>query len=382
MSESNHPRIWLSPPHMGGREQQYIAEAFTSNWITSLGANVNGFEAQLEAFTQTKKAVALSSGTAALHLALVCMNVKPGDIVLCQSFTFAASAFPIQYLGAEPVFIDSEPTTWNMDPQLLREALTHYRLKGKRVAAVIAVHLYGMPAQMHELLEICRSFDVPLIEDAAEALGSVYHGKACGSMGAAGVLSFNGNKIITTSGGGALISNDDALITHARFLATQAREPFPHYEHKETGYNYRMSNIVAGIGRGQMDVLQERVDKRRLLHAWYKELLADEEAIHFSEEPSGCTSNRWLTTILLDEKKLHHKNNEYLRLYLEQFNIESRPLWKPMHLQPVFETAASFINGVSATLFSKGLCLPSGSALTRDDLERICRLIKQCIHGK
>lgn len=381
MSDTNHSRIWLSPPHMGGAEQHYVAEAFATNWITSMGANVDAFEAQLEAYTQTKKAVALSSGTAALHLALVCLNVKAGDIVLCQSFTFAASAFPIQYIGAEPVFIDSEATTWNMDPQLLRDALQHYQAKGKKVAAVIAVHLYGMPAQMEALLQVCREFDVPLIEDAAEALGSVYHGKPCGSLGTAGVLSFNGNKIITTSGGGALIGHDEAMITRARFLSTQAREPFPYYEHEHTGYNYRMSNIVAGVGRGQMEVLEERIAARRRNYEWYKTELGTVEGISFLEEPAFCISNRWLTTILINTASTK-KNYEYIRLYLEQHHIESRPLWKPMHLQPVFKDCMVFKNGVAETLFHQGLCLPSGSALTYEEIQRVCRLIKECIDGK
>ena len=382
MSEQIHKRIWLSPPHMGGTEQQYIAEAFASNWITSLGANVNAFESQLEAFTQTQKAVALSSGTAALHLALVCLNVKPGDLVLCQSFTFAASAFPIQYVGATPVFIDSESETWNMDPQLLREALQQYRAQGKKVGAVIAVHLYGMPAKMNELLSVCAEFEVPLIEDAAEALGSTYHEQPCGSFGALGVLSFNGNKIITTSGGGALVGNEISMIEHARFLSTQAREPFPYYEHKETGFNYRMSNVVAGIGRGQMEVLEERVAARRNNYEFYKQQLQSIEGITFIDEPAHCFSNRWLTTILIDEKITQGKNYESIRQSLEQHQIESRPLWKPMHLQPVFAKATSFVNGISESLFKKGLCLPSGSKMSLQDIQHICQLIKTIIHGK
>lgn len=382
MSEQLNERIWLSPPHMGGTEQQYITEAFATNWITSLGANVNAFEEQLEAFTQTKKAVALSSGTAALHLALVCLNVQPGDLVFCQSFTFAASAFPIQYMGATPVFIDSEAETWNMDPHLLREALQHYRAQGKRIGAVIAVHLYGMPAKMKALLSVCDEFEVPLIEDAAEALGSFYYNEPCGSLGAVGVLSFNGNKIITTSGGGALVGNDTKLIEHARFLSTQAREPFPYYEHEEIGFNYRMSNIVAGIGRGQMEVLQQRVDARRNIYEWYKKELETVDGISFLKEPEGVLSNRWLSTLLIDETKTHQKNYEYLRQELEKYNVESRPLWKPMHLQPVFATAPAFVNGVSESLFQRGLCLPSGSAMNEEALERVCHLIKTILHGK
>jgi dTDP-4-amino-4,6-dideoxygalactose transaminase len=381
MSEQVHERIWLSPPHMGGTEQQYIAEAFASNWITSLGANVNAFEAQLEAFTQTKKAVALSSGTAALHLALVCLGVKRDDVVLCQSFTFAASAFPIQYVGATPVFIDSEAATWNMDPQLLREALKHYREHGKRVGAVIAVHLYGMPAKMNELLSVCAEYEVPLIEDAAEALGSTYQERACGSFGAAGVLSFNGNKIITTSGGGALVGNDVPLIEHARFLSTQAREPFPYYEHQETGFNYRMSNILAGIGRGQMEVVEERIAKRRAIYDHYRQELSCIEGFSFLSEPDGAVSNRWLSTVLIDATKTRKKNYEYLRQELEKHNIETRPLWKPMHLQPVFATAPAFINHISEQLFKSGLCLPSGSALCESELQRVCSLIKNIMHG-
>ncbi len=371
-------RIWLSPPHMGGKEQEFVKEAFETNWIAPLGPNVNGFEEQLKQYTGVEAAAALNSGTGALHLALITLGIQQGDIVLCQSLTFAASAFPIIYEKAIPVFIDSEPDTWNMDPVLLREALESYKSKGKKIAAIVVVHLYGMPAKMDEIMQLASQFEVPVIEDAAEALGSTYKGRACGGIGTMGILSFNGNKIITTSGGGALLSNHVQLVEHARFLSTQAKDPFPHYEHSQIGYNYRMSNITAGIGRGQMLVLDERVEKRRAIHERYIQELSNLPGVTFLPEPTGAFSNRWLTTILIDPAVSRGVTGEMIRLRLDEENIESRPLWKPMHLQPVFKGAASFVNGISELLFAQGLCLPSGSSLTEEEQQHICSLIKLC----
>jgi dTDP-4-amino-4,6-dideoxygalactose transaminase len=379
MSNSSETRIWLSPPHMSGREQEYIQEAFAQNWIAPLGPNVTQFEKELSAFTHTRAAAALSSGTAAIHLALIALGVQRGDIVLCQSFTFAASAFPVQYVGAEPVFIDSEPLTWNMDPHLLELALQEYQQQGRKVAAILLVHLYGMPAQMDALFSIAANYRVPVIEDAAEALGSTYQVQPCGSFGKVGILSFNGNKIITTSGGGALISQDIDLVEQVRFLSTQAKEPYPWYEHRAIGFNYRMSNIVAGIGRGQMTVLEERVHQRRRIHDIYAEELSDIPGLSFLMEPEGSYSNRWLTTLLIDEA-LTGRKPEQIRMRLEEHNIESRPLWKPLHSQPVFAAARAFTNGISERLFQQGLCLPSGSALTDEQLRRICQLIKTLLN--
>ncbi len=365
---------------MGGNELKYIEEAFASNWIAPLGPNVDGFEQQLRAITQTEAAVALNSGTGALHLALRVLGVQPGDVVLCQSMTFAASAFPIVYEKAEPVFIDSEETTWNMDPALLEEALAHYKKQGRRVAAIIPVHLYGMPAQMDRILQLAAEYEVPVIEDAAEALGSRYQDRPCGSLGTVGILSFNGNKIITTSGGGAMVSMHAQLVEQVRFLSTQAREPQPHYEHKEVGFNYRMSNVTAGIGRGQLDVLADRVARRRAIHDYYQEQLQQLAGIRFLAEPANSFSNRWLTTIVVDPAASGGVSREAIRLRLDEHNIESRPLWKPMHQQPVFDECRAFCNGNSDLLFQNGLCLPSGSAMTNTDLDRVCSLVAQCWH--
>lgn len=373
-------KIYLSSPHLGDNERRYVNEAFDTNWIAPLGPHVNGFEADLQAFTGMGNAAALSSGTAALHLALILCDVGPGDVVLCQSFTFSASANPIVYQGATPVFIDSEPETWNMDPALLREACIEYINKGKKPKAIIPVHLYGMPAKMDAILAIAREYDIPVIEDAAESLGSTLNGKACGTFGDFGVLSFNGNKIITTSGGGALISNNKSAIEKARFLATQARDAAPHYQHSHIGYNYRMSNVCAGIGRGQMEVLPERIQQRRSNHEWYKDKLSDIAGITFLEESEGSFSNRWLTTILIDPMKTGGVSRETVRLALETHNIESRPLWKPMHLQPIFKDAAFYGNGVAEALFDKGLCLPSGSNLQANQLEEITTIIRGTFH--
>jgi dTDP-4-amino-4,6-dideoxygalactose transaminase len=372
-------RIFLSSPHMGGEEIKFIKNAFEKNWIAPLGPNVDGFEKDLAAYTGVPHAAALSSGTAAIHLALILLGVEPGDEVICQSMTFCASANPIAYMCATPVFVDSETDTWNMDPNLLEYAVKARQKAGKQIKAIIPVHLYGMPAKMREIVAVASKYAIPVIEDAAEALGSEYRGQPCGSFGKIGILSFNGNKIITTSGGGALISNDAVLVKKARFLATQARDPAPHYQHSEIGYNYRMSNICAGIGRGQMEVLPERVRQRRAFYDFYRELLSGKEGISFLPEPEEMFSNRWLTTILVDPARADGVTREDIRMALEAENIESRPLWKPMHLQPVFRDAPATINGTSERLFANGLCLPSGSNLQPDEKKRIADVLKKLL---
>ena len=368
-------KIWLSSPHIGTNELKYVNEAFATNWIAPLGPHVNAFEEALQNITQTKHAAALSSGTSALHLALILLGVKAGDAVFCQSITFSASANPIAYQGATPVFIDSEEDTWNMDPLLLRKALEEANQNGKLPKAIIPVHLYGMPAKMNQIIAIAKEFGVPIIEDAAEALGSNVNGTPCGSFGEFGVLSFNGNKIITTSGGGALISNNAEMIQKARFLSTQARDSAPHYQHSQIGYNYRMSNVLAGIGRGQLEVLNDRVIARRNNFERYKHFFSKLNKvgfnIQFQEEPDGYHSNRWLTCILVEPTTNKGLTREEIRLELEVENIEARPLWKPMHQQPVFASTKNYLNGVSDKLFENGLCLPSGSNLSEDEFERI-----------
>lgn len=361
---------------MGGTELNYIHEAFSTNWIAPLGANVDGFEKDLEQFTGSANAAALSSGTAALHLALILLGVGYQDEVICSSFTFSASANPIVYQGAIPVFVDSEEETWNMDPAMLKAAIEDGLKRGKKPKAVIIVHLYGQSAKMDQLMDICRSYDIPVIEDAAEALGSTFEGKALGTFGELGVLSFNGNKIITTSGGGALISDNEDHIKKARFLSTQARDQAPHYQHSHIGYNYRMSNICAGIGRGQMEVLSERVAARRKNCDYYREKLSDLKGLTFHEEIPGTFSNRWLTCIQINPELSGGITRETVRLHLEKDNIESRPLWKPMHLQPIFEKYRYFGTGVSDRLFDNGLCIPSGSNLTVADLDRVISHIR------
>ena len=369
-------RIWLSSPHLGVKEQEYVNEAFNTNWVAPLGPNVDAFEKQLTDHLSVDGVVSLNSGTSALHLALVALGIKRDDIVLCQSFTFAASAFPITYCGAVPVFVDSESDTWNMDPQLLEQAITEHIELGKTPAAIIVVHLYGMPAKMNEIIAIAKKYRIPVIEDAAEALGSTFQNKPCGSFGEAGILSFNGNKIITTSGGGAFASNDAEMVKKVRHISAQAKEPAPYYLHKEIGFNYRMSNICAGIGRGQMEVLPERINRRREIFEIYKNELGTIDGITFLSEPEGYYSNRWLTTILFNEQYFTTGKNELLRLHLEKHNIESRPLWKPLHQQPVFAENKTYNNGVSDMLFANGLCLPSGSNLTDDVLTRVIAEIK------
>lgn len=369
-----NPKIWLSSPHMGGTELNYIHEAFDTNWVAPLGPNVDNFEKDITAYLKEDVHVAaLSSGTAALHLALVLAGVQAGDEVICQSMTFSASANPIAYLGATPVFVDSEADTWNMSPALLEQAVQDRIAKGKTPKAIIPVHLYGMPAKMKDIQAIADKYSIVVIEDAAEALGSHADGKMCGTYGVISALSFNGNKIITTSGGGALVAHSKELAQKATFLATQARDAAPHYEHSHIGYNYRMSNICAGIGRGQMEVLAKRVEQRRAVYNRYYEKMKNLMGVSFVDEPAGYFSNRWLTTILIDPAS--GITRETLRLAFEQDNIESRPLWKPMHLQPIFADAPFYGDGTSERLFRDGLCLPSGSNLTDADFERIFKVI-------
>ena len=375
-------KIWLSSPHMGGNELKCIHEAFDANWVAPLGPNVNGFEEDLEKFLNANvKVAALSAGTAALHLALIECGVVHGDEVICQSMTFSASANPIAYCGAIPVFIDSEKDTWNMCPKALREAIVDRTAKGNKPKAIIVVHLYGMPAKMDEINAIAKEFDIPVIEDAAEALGSKYKNVACGTFGRFGVLSFNGNKIITTSGGGALVCNTQEDKDKAVFLATQARDNAPHYQHSHIGYNYRMSNITAGIGRGQMEVLPSRVEARRAMNKFYQDLFADIDGVTVFVEPSSdYYSNHWLSAILVDPK-VAGKTREELRLALLEDDIESRPLWKPMHMQPIFANSPYYGTNVSEELFENGLCLPSGSNLTDEERARIYKKIKE-VFGK
>ena len=366
-------KIWLSSPHMGGNEQKYVNEAFESNWIAPLGPNVTGFEQDLETYLGNNVFVgALSSGTAALHLALILLKVKVGDEVICQSMTFSASANPIVYQGAIPVFVDSERDTWNICPNALETAIKERISKGRKPKAIIAVHLYGMPFKVDEIRTIANKYEIPIIEDSAEALGSAFKGQKCGTFGDISILSFNGNKIITTSGGGAIVTKNELLKNEAVFLATQARDNAPHYQHSKIGYNYRLSNICAGIGRGQMEILDSHIEKRREMHQFYKNVFVDQEGITiFSEPNEDYYSNHWLSAILVNSEKNNGKSREDLRLQLEKENIESRPLWKPMHLQPVFKNAPYYGGSVSEEFFNNGLCLPSGSNLNSDDVARI-----------
>lgn len=414
----NQKRIYLCLAHMSGNEMKYIQEAFDTNWVVPLGPNVNGFEVDLKTFVgENKEVVALSAGTAAVHLALLACGVGRGDEVLVQSFTFCASSHPVTYLGATPVFIDSEEETWNMDPQLLEKAIVDRMEKtGKKPKAIVPVYLYGMPAKIEEIMAIANKYDIPVIEDAAEGLGSCYNGQVCGTFGRYGVLSFNGNKMITTSGGGALICPDEESKRKIMFYATQAREAYPYYQHEEIGYNYRMSNICAGIGRGQMTVLDEHIAHHRHIAALYKKLLAGIDGITLHENPSSrYNSNYWLNTILLDDslkvkgeehayevavqgavggaagvtheaKTLHtdcepNRNVEAMRMALDKAGIESRPLWKPMHKQPVYRNNPSYLNGVSETLFRKGLCLPSGPCVMDEEVNYIVETIRESIRS-
>ncbi|MCD8079757.1 MAG: aminotransferase class V-fold PLP-dependent enzyme [Bacteroides sp.] len=377
-------RIWLSLAHMGGREQEFIKEAFDTNWVVPLGPNVDAFEKSLSNFltsSSPRHIVALSSGTAALHLGLILLGVRPGDEVICQSFTFAASANPIAYLEATPVFVDSEKDTWNMDPVLLEEAIKdRLRKTGKTPKAIIPVHLYGMPAKMKEIMEVAGHYNIPVLEDAAEALGSEVNGQKCGTLGELAILSFNGNKMITTSGGGALVCRTEEEAQQATFYATQARDNAPHYQHSRIGYNYRMSNICAGIGRGQMFILEDHIARRRAIHSLYTELLKDIPGITVMQNPAeNFESNFWLTCILVDSRQTGI-TREDIRLTMETANIETRPLWKPLHLQPIFQQAPFYGNGTSEYLFNIGLCLPSGPSLTDEDIERVVKVIKEISH--
>ena len=422
-------RIYLCLAHMSGQEQKYIQEAFDTNWVVPLGPNVNGFEEDLKRFVESapngktmdwavangKEVVALSAGTAAVHLALIALGVQAGDEVICQSFTFCASCNPIKYLGATPVFVDSEPDTWNIDPDLLEEAIKDRINKtGHKPKAIIVVYLYGMPAKIDEIMDIARKYDIPLVEDAAEGFGSRYRGRVCGTFGEYGVLSFNGNKMITTSGGGALICPDKEAKQNVMFYATQARESYPYYQHEHIGYNYRMSNICAGIGRGQMTVLEEHINHHKQLATLYTQLFAKIPGIAFHGCPSeDIDSNYWLNTITISpdlhvkgEEKAYaekvqgavggaagvthsaqsthtecepNRNVEAIRMALDAVGIESRPLWKPMHLQPVYKGCPSYVNGISESLFKQGLCLPSGPYVSEKDAARIVTVIKQHI---
>jgi dTDP-4-amino-4,6-dideoxygalactose transaminase len=371
-----HEKIYLSSPHMGGDEVKFVQEAFDTNWISPVGPHITAFEEELANYVGSPHCAALSSGTAAIHLALIILGVEQGDEVLCSSFTFSGTCNPIVYQKAIPVFIDSEAETWNMDPVLLEEAIKERTQKtGKKPKAIILVHLYGMPAKMDQIMAIAAKYEIPVIEDAAEALGSTLNGQKLGTFGDIGIFSFNGNKIITTSGGGAMVSQNGSWIQKARFLATQARDPAPHYEHSQIGYNYRLSNICAGIGRGQLKVLNDRVLQRRKVYETYEIALKNVAGIIFAREGQGMFSNRWLTTVLLDSEK----TSEKIRTSLEQENIESRPLWKPMHCQPVFRDFPFFSNGVAENLFRVGLCLPSGSNMSAGEQERVIQNVKKLV---
>jgi dTDP-4-amino-4,6-dideoxygalactose transaminase len=369
-------KIWLASPHMSGREQKYIQEAFDTNWIAPVGPNIDAFEKELGEYLKISHVTTTNSGTAAIHLALIVLGVKKDDEVMASSFTFSATINPIVYQGATAVLIDCEQDTWNMDPVLLEQAITDRMKKNKKPKAILVAHLYGMPAKMDRILSIARTYDIPVIEDAAEAFGSKYNGIHCGTMGIIGTLSFNGNKIITTSGGGALVSENEEYISRAKFLASQARDESTHYQHSQIGYNYRLSNVLAGIGRGQLEVIEERIAAHRRNNALYCELLSDIPEITFHCEPGETYfSNYWLITMEI-RKPTPAFNSELIRVALAADNIESRPLWKPMHLQPVFQTLPAYVNGVSEKLFQTGLCLPSGSNLTDGDIERVVKIIR------
>ncbi len=375
-TNSQMDRIYLSPPHMSGQEEAFVAEAFASNWVAPLGPQVDAFEAETAVIAGMPHALALSSGTAALHLAMRLAGVSRGDAVICSSLTFSATVNPVLYEGAEPIFVDSDRSTWNMDPELLAEALHASVRAGRKPKAVIVVDIYGQSADHDRIGAVCAEFGVPVIEDAAEALGADYKGRPAGSCGWLSILSFNGNKIITTSGGGMLLAHDPALTDRARFMATQSRDAAPHYQHSEIGYNYRMSNIVAAIGRGQLLALRDRIDSRRRNFAWYQELLGDMPGVSFMPEAGYGRSTRWLSCVVFDPAL--GNTREDVRLALERENIEARPVWKPMHLQPLFAGCQVHGGGVSAELFANGLCLPSGSALTREQVERIATIVRTC----
>lgn len=383
MSENKNQKIFLSPPHMSGNEQKYIDEAFATNWIAPLGPHIDAFEKEIAAYTGMKDAAAVSSGTAALHLALNLLDVGKGDRVFCSSFTFIASANPICYLGAEPVFIDSEPETWNMSPQALERALDEAIKEGWLPKAVVVVNLYGQSAKMSEIMKLCDQYEIPIIEDAAESLGSSYKGKKSGSFGKIGIFSFNGNKIITTSGGGMLVSDDVELLKRARFLATQARDIAPHYQHSTIGYNYRMSNLLAGVGRAQLEVLDERVEARRAIYKKYEEAFASRIGIGFMPELADSRSNRWLTAMTVNEQETGVSIPLLIEALAEQ-NIEARPVWKPLHMQPVFAGAKFYAHSenevVCEQLFKTGICLPSGSSMSVVEQVRVVDCINDLLH--
>jgi dTDP-4-amino-4,6-dideoxygalactose transaminase len=373
----NKNKIWLSSPHMGGSEQKYIKEAFDTNWIAPVGENIDAFELDLENYIGSGHVTALNSGTAAIHLGLILLGVKGGDEVLCQSMTFSASANPILYQGAVPIFIDSESDTWNLCPITLEEAIIDRIAKGITPKAIIAVALYGVPYKIEEIRTIANKYAIPILEDSAEALGSSYKGKRCGTFGEVSALSFNGSKIITTSGGGVIITATKALKERAIFLATQAKENTPYYEHSELGYNYRMSNISAGIGRGQMDVLAKHIELRRNMHEFYVDLFKDTDGVSVYKVPNeDYFANYWLTAILINPDETKGMTNETVRLLLLEENIESRPLWKPMHLQPMYSNYPYYGGNIAETLFNKGLCLPSGSNLSDEDRLRIASVFR------
>lgn len=374
-------KIWLSSPHIGNEEQKFVKEAFDSNWVAPLGPNVDGFEAEMSKYLNIRSAAALSSGTAAIHLALIMNGVVAGDEVICQSFTFSGSANPIAYQQAKPVFVDSETESWNMDPILLEEAILDRKKKtGKYPKAVIVVHLYGQSAKIDEIVNICKKYGIALIEDAAEALGGSFNGKKLGTFGDIGILSFNGNKILTTSGGGMLVSDNEEFAKKARFLSTQARDNAPHYEHTHIGYNYRMSNILAGIGRGQLVVLEDRVKRKREIFDRYYNTLYGIDGIQFQPELENSFGNRWLTALIIDPDKTG-VSREDVRLELLKYNIESRPLWKPMHLQPVFNACERYVNNSSENMFKNGLCLPSDTKLTNEEIDGIIKIILKKFKG-
>ena len=375
MTNNNHRRIYLSSPHMSGLEQQYVQAAFDTNWIAPLGPNVDGFEQEICQQTGAKHALALTSGTAALHLALIVLGIQPGDDVIVSTLTFSASVNPIIYQGATPILIDSEPESWNMDPNLLADFLAVRAQQNRLPKTLVLVHLYGQSANIAPILELCHQYNILLIEDAAEALGTTYQDKAPGTFGAMGFYSFNGNKIITTSGGGMLVSDNQSWIDHARKLSTQARDAAPHYQHSEIGYNYRMSNILAGVGRGQLQVLEDRVQKRRENFEYYQEALANLPGVQFMPEAAWGRHTRWLTALTIDPQQFG-VDREAVRLALEAENIEARPVWKPMHLQPIFAAYENVGGAVSEQIFTNGLCLPSGSDLTEADLLRIVTIIR------
>ncbi|WP_285854155.1 DegT/DnrJ/EryC1/StrS family aminotransferase [Paenibacillus elgii] len=381
---SLNQRIYLSPPHMGQEEQQWVQQAFATNWIAPLGPNVDVFEKEIAGYVGASGALALSSGTAAIHLALRLLGVGAGDTVFCSSLTFVASVNPVVYQGAEPVFIDSEPESWNMSPQALERALSEAKRAGKLPKAVVVVNLYGQSADMDPLLDLCDQYGVPVIEDAAESLGATYKGRASGTLGRFGVYSFNGNKIITTSGGGMLVSDDLEALEKARYWATQARDPAPHYEHSEVGFNYRMSNVLAGIGIGQLHMLPERIETRRAIFAAYAEALGSMEGVEFMPEASFGSATRWLTTLTVDPQVARTTSGDIIRA-LAEANIESRPVWKPMHLQPLFQGCAYYPHqeghSVSDRLFEQGICLPSGSSLTETEQAKVIEIVKTLVCG-